>query len=110
MHGLDSQKLLKCLDVVLNDESIDFDIIQHDKSAAVDYLNQFMGSKAKVRSGQNPTVRKAMASENRLGWIEAIKKEWDTIRSHSVKEFDDLTSIPVAERQLFDRHGNSLKS
>jgi len=79
VHGLDSQKLLKCLDVVLNDESIDFDIIQHDKSTAGDFLCQFMGSKAKVRSGQNPTVRKAMASENRLGWIEAMKKEWDTM-------------------------------
>ena len=37
VHGLDSQKLLKCLDVVLNDESIDFDIIQHDKSTAGDF-------------------------------------------------------------------------
>ena len=48
VHGLDSQKLLKCLDVVLNDESIDFDIIQHGKSTAGDFLCQFMGSKAKV--------------------------------------------------------------
>ena len=48
VHELNSQKLLNCLDIVLNDESIYFDIIQHDKSTAGDYIGQFMGSKAKV--------------------------------------------------------------
>ena len=70
VHGLDNQKLLNCLD---------FDIIQHDMSVAKDEFEEFMGYKAKVRSDKNPTVRKAMASENKLGWIAAMKKEWNSL-------------------------------
>ena len=79
VHGLDNQKLLKCLNVVLDERSIDFDIIQHDMSVAKDEFEEFMGYKAKVRSDKNPTVRKAMASENKLGWIAAMKKEWNSL-------------------------------
>ena len=59
--------------------------MQHNKSIAKDKYEVFMGYKAKVRSGQNPTVRKAMASENKLGWIEAIKKEWSSLISDTGK-------------------------
>ena len=91
VHGLDNQKLLKCLNVVLNEESMDFDIMQHNKSIAKDKYEVFMGYKAKVRSGQNPTVRKAMASENKLGWIEAIKKEWSSLISDTGKRKKSLS-------------------
>jgi hypothetical protein len=44
-------------------------------SVAKDQFEEFMGYKAKVRSDKNPPARKAMASETKLGWIAAMKKE-----------------------------------
>ena len=75
IHVITDEKLITVLNILWNEESYYPDITYVKENNHTDPIATFMALKVNVRNDNNPTVKKAMDSVNREGWIAAMQSE-----------------------------------
>ncbi|NBO32596.1 MAG: hypothetical protein EBV05_13755, partial [Cyanobacteria bacterium WB6_1B_304] len=86
INGITDEKLISALNILWNEGFYHPDITYVKDYHYVDPIAAFMALKVNVRDDTNPTVKKAMESVNKEGWIAAMQLEWRSMTWRGVRQ------------------------
>jgi hypothetical protein len=90
--------MIDALNILWNEGYYNPDIAYVKDNHNVDSIAAFMALKVNVRNDTNPTVKKAIESVNKEGWIAAMQLEWKSMTGRGVRQG------PTLEKRILPNH------